>query len=200
MKQLLILSLLAFGALSLNAQPIEIGSVAPAFSLKNVDGTTVSLSDFEDEKGVLVIFTGNSCPYAKAYEDREIALYNEFSPQGVKVVLINSNDPEVQPSDSFEEMQKKAAEKNYPFPYLKDEEQTVYPAYGASHTPEAFLLKNDGSGRFVVTYTGTIDDNYKDESAVTNPYVANAIRALLSGETPDPATTVAIGCGIKVKK
>lgn len=200
MKQFLILSVFVLCAIHSHAQPIAVGSSAPDFSLKNVDGATVALSDYADEKGVLVVFTGNTCPVAQAYEDRIIGLQNQFSPQGIQVVLINSNDPEVQPSDSFEEMQKKAAEKNYTFPYLKDEEQTVYPAYGASHTPEAFLLKNEGGGHFVVIYTGAIDDNQKNEAAVTAPYVANAIRALLAGEIPNPTKTVAIGCGIKSKK
>ncbi|MEA5128343.1 MAG: thioredoxin family protein [Proteiniphilum sp.] len=200
MKRILILSVLVLGALSLSAQPIAVGSVAPGFSLENIDGTTVSLSDYANEKGVMVIFSCNPCPYVQAYEDRMIALHNEFAPQGIPVVLINSNDPVQQPADSFDEMKKRAADKGYPFPYLVDEGQTVYPAYGATRTPEIFLLKNEGEGRFVVVYTGTVDDNYQDAAAVTVPYAANAIRALLSGNTPDPATTVAIGCGIKAKK
>ncbi|WP_298645992.1 thioredoxin family protein [uncultured Proteiniphilum sp.] len=199
MKQFLILSVLVWSVLSLNAQPIAVGSVAPDFSLKNIDGTTVSLSDYSNEKGVMVIFSCNPCPYVQAYEDRMIALHNEFAPQGVPVVFINPNDPVQQPADSFEEMQKRAGEKGYPFPYLADEEQQVYPAYGATRTPEIFLLKNEGNGRFVVVYTGTVDDNYQDAAAVTVPYAANAVRTLLAGNTPDPATTVAVGCGIKAK-
>lgn len=199
MKQFLILSVLTLSALLLNAQPIAVGSVAPGFSLKNIDGTTVSLSDYANEKGIMVIFSCNPCPYVQAYEDRMIALHNEFAPQGVPVVYINPNDPVQSPADSFEEMKKRAAEKNFPFPYLVDEGQQVYPAYGATRTPEIFLLKNEGNGRFVVVYTGTVDDNYQDPAAVTAPYAANAVRALLAGNNPDPATTVAIGCTIKPK-
>ena len=200
MKQFSILLVLLLGALSMNAQPIAVGSVAPGFSLKNIDGTTVSLSDYANEKGVMVIFSCNPCPYVIAYEDRMIALHNEFAPQGVPVVLINPNDPVQQPADSFEEMSKRATDKGYPFPYLVDEGQKAYPAYGATRTPEIFLLKNEGEGRFVVVYTGTVDDNYQDAAAVTIPYAANAVRALLANNSPDPATTVAIGCGIKAKK
>ena len=184
----------------MNAQPIAVGLKAPSFSLKNVDGSTVSLSDYSNEKGVMVIFSCNPCPYVKAYEDRMIALHNEFAPQGYPVVFINPNDPVAQPADSFEEMKKRAAEKNYPFPYLVDEGQKIYPAYGATHTPEVFLLKNDGDGVFTVMYTGTIDDNYKDAEAVKEHYAADAVRALIAGNNPDPATTVAIGCGIQKKK
>ncbi len=199
-KHFLLFTALIIGALSLSAQPIAVGSVAPDFSLPNIDGTTVSLSDYENEKGVIVIFSCNPCPYVIAYEDRMIALHNEFAPQGYPVVFINPNDPVQQPADAVEKMRERAEAKEYPFPYLVDEGQHVYPAYGATRTPEVFLLKNNGDGNFVVTYTGTVDDNYKDAAAVQVPYVANAVQALLAGNNPDPATTVAIGCGIKPKQ
>lgn len=197
MKKLISMVCLVVGVMSLKAQPIAVGADAPGFSLKNVDGNMVSLTDYSDKKGVMVVFSCNPCPYVRAYEDRMIALHDEFSPLGVPLVFINPNDPVKQPADSFEEMKKRATEKNYPFPYLADEQQKVYPAYGATRTPELFLLKNEGNGRFVVYYTGTIDDNYKDESEVRVHYAANAIRALLIDEIPDPSATVAIGCGIK---
>lgn len=201
MKNLLFtVALFLWSGLVLQAQPIAVGSKAPAFSLKNIDGTNVSLADYAGEKGVFVIFSCNPCPYVKAYEDRMIRLHQEFAPLGYPVVLINPNDPVQQPDDSFEKMKQRAAEKNYPFPYLQDIEQTVYPAYGATRTPEVFLLKNDGDGNFTVAYTGTIDDNYQDEAAVEEKFAANAVQALMAGKQPDPATTRAIGCGIKVKK
>lgn len=199
-KQSLLFLILTLGALSLSAQPIAVGSIAPDFSLKNIDGTTVSLSDYENEKGVMVIFSCNPCPYVIAYEDRMIALHNEFAPQGFPVVFINPNDPIQQPADDVERMRERAQEKGYPFPYLVDEGQHIYPAYGATRTPEVFLLENNGDGTFVVRYTGTVDDNYQDAAAVQVPYAANAVRALLAGEEPNPATTVAIGCGIKPKE
>ncbi len=199
-RMFFILSVFALGAVALNAQPIAVGETAPSFSLKNIDGSTVALSDYTNEKGVFVIFSCNPCPYVQAYEERMIRLNQEFAPQGVPVVLINPNDPVAQPADSFDEMKKRAAEKKYPFPYLADEGQLIYPAYGASRTPEVFLLKNRGDGSFVVTYTGTIDDNYQDESAVEEHFAANAARSLLEGKDPDPATTKAIGCGIKARE
>lgn len=200
LKNLFILLTLVLSSLSLKAQPIAIGSEAPRFELKNIDGSTVSLSDYASKKGVMVIFSCNSCPYVIAYEDRMIEMHNEFAPQGYPVVFINPNDPIAQPEDSFEKMKERAAAKNYPFPYLIDEGQKIYPAYGATRTPELFLLKNDGDGNFVVMYTGTIDDNYKDASEVKEQYAADAVRALIAGNSPDPATTVAIGCSIKPKQ
>lgn len=200
LKNLFVLSIFILSSLSLHAQPIAVGSTAPDFSLKNVDGNTVALSDYANEKGVIVIFSCNPCPYVQAYENRMIDLHNEFAPQGYPVVFINPNDPIVQPEDSFEKMQERAKEKKYPFPYLVDEGQKIYPAYGATRTPEVFLLKNEGDGKFVVKYTGTIDNNYQDATAATEHYVADAVRALLAGNNPNPATTVAIGCGIQAKQ
>ena len=199
MNRLLLFTVFALSAITLSAQPISVGSIAPDFSLKNIDGSTISLSDYSNEKGVMVIFSCNPCPYVIAYEDRIIDLHNRYASQGYPVVLINPNDAEKQPVDSMDEMRKRADDKNYPFPYLKDEDQSVYQAYGASKTPEIFLLKNNGDGNYTVVYTGTVDDNYKDASSVNVSYASNAVEALLKGENPDPASTVAIGCTIVAK-
>lgn len=198
-KQLLFFALFVLSVITLSAQPISVGSVAPDFSLTNIDGSNISLSDYANEKGVMVIFSCNPCPYVIAYEDRIIDLHNRYASQGFPLVLINPNDAEKQPVDSMDEMRVRAEEKNYPFPYLKDEDQSVYKAYGATRTPEIFLLKNNGNGEFVVAYTGTVDDNYKDASAVNASYASDAVDALLKGETPNPASTVAIGCSIVAK-
>lgn len=200
MKKYVLLAALALSIVTLSSQPISVGSKAPEFSLKNIDGTTVSLSDYSNEKGVIVIFSCNPCPYVIAYESRMIELHNKFAPQGYPVVFINPNDAEKQPADSMDAMMVRAEEKGYPFPYLKDEDQSIYRAYGATRTPEIFLLQNNGNGNFIVKYTGTVDDNYKDASNVNNSYAVNAVEALLAGNNPDPATTVAIGCSIVSKK
>ncbi len=192
----------AFAILSLvavQAQTLKPGDKAPNFSLKNVDGKTVSLSDYKKEKGVIVIFSCNTCPYVVAYEDRMIELHRKFSKLGYPVIAINPNNPEVSKGDSFEAMQVRAKEKAFPFAYLFDEKQEIFPKYGATRTPEVFLLKKVKK-EFVVAYTGTIDDNYKDKNEVKEKYLENAVNAVKEGKTPVPATTKAIGCGIKVKK
>ena len=175
---------------------LHIGDKAPDFELMNVDGKKVSLSSYEDAKGFIVTFTCNHCPYAVMYEDRLIDLHNEFAPKGYPVVAINPNDPEVKPDDSFENMQVRAKEKGFPFAYLMDEGQKVYPKYGATKTPHVYILDKD----LVVQYIGAIDDSARDASAVTERYAANAIIALEKGGKPDPAETKAIGCSIKTKK
>lgn len=198
-KILITLALFASVVMLTEAQSIKPGEKAPAFSLKGVDGKTVSLSDYNKEKGVILIFSCNTCPYVVAYEDRIIELHNKFAPKGFPVVAINSNNPELSKGDSFEEMKKKARDKSFTFPYLFDEKQDIFPKYGATRTPEVFLLKNTGNG-FEVVYTGTIDDNYKSAGEAKEKYVENTVKAVLKGISPEIPVTKAIGCGIKVKK
>lgn len=192
------MSVVALAGLVAVSAGLNPGDNAVDFSLTNVDGTTVSLSDYSSKKGVIVIFTCNTCPFAKAYENRIIQLHQKYAEQGFPVVAINPNDDEVQPADTWEKMKKKAADKEFPFPYLKDETQDIYKAYGATRTPHIFLLSNSGS-EFKVAYIGAIDDNAMDASGVTKRYLESAIEAVKSGGTPDPAVTKAIGCTIKGK-
>jgi peroxiredoxin len=157
----------------------------------------VSLSDYEDAKGFLVIFTCNTCPYAVAYEDRIIALDQQYKSKGVPVIAINPNNPEVQAGDSFEKMKQRAAEKGFTFPYLLDEGQEIFPQYGATRTPHVYLLEKTAQGN-VVRYIGAIDDNYQDASKVEDAFVEDAVDALLAGQEIEVKTTRAIGCTIKV--
>ena len=177
------------------ADGYKVGDQAADFKLKNVDGSMVSLSDYKGVKGYIVIFTCNTCPYAVMYEDRIIDLHNKYAALGYPVVAINPNDPGVKPGDDFASMQARAKEKKFPFKYLFDEGQKVYPLFGAQRTPHVFLLD---ANRYV-RYIGAIDDNAQNPSEVTNKYLENAIAALSSGKNPDPAETKAIGCTIKVK-
>lgn len=175
---------------------LGIGDKAPDFSLKNVDGKMVSLASIKNAKGYIVVFTCNHCPWAIKYEDRIINLHKKYAPMGYPVVAINPNDPEVQPDDSFDKMVSRAKDKKFPFAYLLDEGQKVYPAYGATKTPHVFLLDKN----LVVKYIGAIDDSADDSAAVETPYLENAIGAVMKGKNPEMAETKAIGCSIKTKK
>ncbi|MEJ5263930.1 MAG: thioredoxin family protein [Bacteroidales bacterium] len=197
MKKLFVFTFMIISYLGLSAQ-VKVGDFAPTFNLKNVDGKMVSLDDYRSQKGVIVIFTCNHCPYAKAYEDRIIALDKQYKPKGFPVVAINPNDVSIVPEDSYENMQVRAKEKGFTFPYLYDATQAVANAYGAERTPHVFLLKKSGD-KFEVAYIGAIDDNYKDASAVKTRYVEQAIEAILAGKKPEPSTTKAIGCTVKRK-
>ena len=196
MKKAILTTTLALSATLLVIAGLKPGDNAVKFSLKNVDGSTVSLSDYSDQKGVIVVFTCNPCPFAKAYEQRIIQLHKKYAEQGFPVVAINPNDVNVSPEDTFDKMKARASEKGYPFPYLKDDTQEIYKAYGATRTPHIFLLETRGS-KFKVAYIGSIDDNAMDASSVTKRYLEKAIGAVISGGKPEPATTKAIGCTIK---
>ncbi|MCF8378332.1 MAG: thioredoxin family protein [Bacteroidales bacterium] len=176
----------------------QIGDKATDFKLKNIDGKMVSLADYSNAKGFIVIFTCNHCPYAIAYEDRIIELDKKYKKLGYPVIAINPNDPAVQPQDSYDKMKERAEAKRFPFPYLFDEGQKVYPQYGATRTPHVYVLNKAGN-ELIVEYIGTIDDNYSDESKVKETYLANALDAIIVGNKPDPDFTKAIGCSIKSK-
>lgn len=178
------------------AKGYKVGDTATDFKLKSTAGKMVSLKDFKDAKGFIVIFTCNHCPYAQAYEDRIIALDKKYSKLGYPVIAINPNNPAKQPEDSFEKMKTRAGEKNFTFPYLFDEGQRIYPTYGATKTPHVYLLQKMANGN-IVKYIGAIDDNYEDAKAVKEKYVENAVNALLSNKEITVKETKAIGCSIK---
>ncbi len=179
-----------------NVSGYQIGDTAEDFNLKNIDGKMVSLKDYKNVKGYIVVFTCNGCPYAQAYEQRIINLHNKYVPQGYPVIAINPNDPNLTSADSYDKMQARAKQKKYPYVYLMDEKQDVFPKFGATRTPHVFLLDNNK----VVKYIGGIDDNADDESAVKIKYVENAIEALKAGKNPEPSLTKAVGCSIKKKR
>ncbi len=197
-KMLWLFSISMLSVLPIFSQGYKVGDKATDFNLKNVDGKMVSLNQYPDAKGFVVIFTCNHCPFAQAYQDRIIAIDKKYKPMGYPVIAISSNDPALVADDSYEKMVERSKEKGYTFPYLFDETQSVYRSYGAQRTPHVFLLQKQGSD-LIVKYIGAIDDNYQDASKVKTPYLADALDALLAGKNPNPDFTKAIGCSIKDK-
>ena len=173
-----------------------IGDIATDFKLKNVDDTMVSLKDYKDAKGFIVIFTCNHCPYSVAYEDRIIELDKKYRSKGYPVIAVNPNNPKLYPDDSFDNMKIRAKEKGFTFPYLIDDGQKIYPQYGATKTPHVYILEKTERGN-IVKYIGAIDNNYKDSAAADKKYVEDAVDALLKQEKVPVETTKAIGCSIK---
>lgn len=192
----LLFSTVAFSPI-IDDKGYDIGDVATDFKLENIDGNFVSLSDFKQAKGFIVVFTCNTCPYAVAYEDRIEALNKEYAPKGYPVIAIMPNNVQSKPGDSMTAMQKRAKEKGFTFPYLIDADQSIYPQYGATKTPHVYILESTDKGP-VVQYIGAIDDNYKDAALVKTKYVQNAVDALLEGVTFETHKTKAIGCSIKI--
>lgn len=175
-----------------------LGDAVADFKLKNIDGKMVSLSNFSSAKGFIVVFTSNHCPFSKSYEDRVIALDGKFASQGFPVITINPNDPEAYEEDSYANMQARAKEKSYPYPYLADDSQVVSKMFGAMRTPQVYVLKKEGN-KLIVSYIGAIDDNAQDPSGVTKRYVEDAVNNLLVGKPVVTTSTKAVGCAIKWK-
>ena len=143
---------------SLQTPVCEFGKPAPDFSLPGVDGKTWSLQDCMGEKGLLVMFICNHCPYVKAIRERIVRDTRELRAIGINSVAIMSNDPTEYPEDSFENMQRVAEQFDFPFPYLIDETQAVAKAYGAVCTPD-FFGYDAGMG---LQYRGRLDESRKE--------------------------------------
>ncbi|MDT0559610.1 thioredoxin family protein [Ichthyenterobacterium sp. W332] len=191
-----ILTLTAFTPIT-DGPGYKVGDIATDFKLENIDGKMVSLSNYKDAKGFIVVFTCNTCPYSVAYEDRIEALNKKYSDKGYPVIAIMPNNTDVKPGDNMAAMKVRAKEKGFTFPYLMDKGQKIYPLYGATKTPHVYVLQKTKKGN-EVKYIGAIDDNHRDASAVTTKYVEEAVDALMSGNEVKTSETRAIGCSIKV--
>jgi len=167
---------------------------APSFVLRGVDGRIHALDDYRDVEVFVLIQSCNHCPYVQAWELRIVAIQRDYQERGVRVVAINSNDAASHPEDSFEEMVRRAERQGFNFDYLYDEDQSVARALGSERTPEVFVF--DRERRLV--YHGAIDDN-RDELAVRQHYVRDALDALLEGGQPPAAETPPVGCTVKWK-
>lgn len=176
-----------------------VGDYAKDFKLENIDGKSVSLADYNSAKGFIVVFTCNTCPYAKAYESRIMDLDKNYASKGFPVIAINPNDITQQPGDSMDEMKKRAGNKGYSFPYLRDDSQEVAKAFGATKTPHVYVLNKEATDQYKVEFIGAIDDSPNDASDVSETYVEDAINAILAGGKPTVTEKRAIGCTIKWK-
>ena len=199
MKRLIFSCLVVFAMVAMSPlkNGYQVGDTVTDFKLKNVDGKTVSLVDFKDAKGIIVVFDCNTCPMSKRYNERIMALSKMYASKGFPLVAINPNSPDVSSGDSYEKMVEYAKRKGYDFPYLYDDTQKVVIEFGATNTPHAFVLKKTGN-ELKVAYIGAIDDNPSEDGSMTK-YVEAAVNALLQGKEVSVPKTKAVGCGIKWK-
>ena len=172
-----------------------LGSRLPSFELFNVDGNRLGSESLTGAKAGLVAFLCNHCPYVKGSEDMLISIVKRFQADGLKTLVINSNDAAKYPEDSYEKMKEKAVAQGLPYPYLYDESQDVARLFDAACTPEFYLFDRDGK----LAYHGTINDSPRDPSRVTKDYLSKAIEAVLEGRTPEPQFVHPLGCSIKWK-
>ena len=174
---------------------LELGRNAPDFSLPGVDGKTYSLASFKDAPVLVVVFSCNHCPYVVGSEDRQIKFYNDYRGKGVAMIAINSNETDQHPTDSFEHMKTHAAEKNFRWPYVRDDDQSVALEYGALRTPHYYVFDKERKLR----YTGRMDDNPRNPGKETTRELRDAVDALLAGRKPPVELTNPIGCNVKWK-
>ena len=172
---------------------LQIGAKLPTFDLPGIDGKNYSPSVFNKAKILVVMFTCNHCPYVQAYEKRLIKLQSDFKDKQVEFIAINSNDEINYPEDSLENMVKRAKEKGYNFPYLRDKTQGIAKTFGASYTPEVFVFDQNR----ILQYHGRIDDNWQESDKVQKQNLKDAIEAILLNRPIDRANTRAIGCTVK---
>jgi peroxiredoxin len=173
----------------------ELGTECPDFQLPAVDGRTYRLADFKNGKPFVVMFICNHCPYVKAIEDRLIQLGSDLKAQDVNVIAICSNDSSDHQEDNFENLKKRALEKNYSFVYLHDESQFVAQTFGAVCTPDFYVYGGDAK----LAYRGRLDDSWKDPSKVQKRELYEAVQNLLKNQTLEGRQIPSMGCNIKWK-
>lgn len=197
--QLFSLILSLFFALSAPETPYDLGDAVLDFELVGVSEEMVKLSEVAGDKGVILIFSCNECPYVHKYEQRMIDLHKSYAPKGWPVVAISSNDAARMKGNSYKNMKRRAKEMDFPFEYVYDKNQEQLRRFGATKTPEVFLLQKKGD-QLMLAYTGAIDDNPKSAEGVEAKYVEDAIAALEAGQEVSVKKTKAIGCGVRPLK
>jgi peroxiredoxin len=178
----------------MTSKSFRINDSMPDFTnLLCIDGKSYSSSDFDKKSILVVVFSCNHCPYVQAYEDRMIAVQQDYAAQGVQLVAINSNETSNYPEDNYDEMVKRAKKKKFNFIYLRDDDQAVAEAFGATHTPQFFVFDRERKLR----YSGKMDDNWQNPHEVKENYLRDALDELLAGKEVKTPETFSIGCTIK---
>ena len=174
---------------------LKIGSLMPKTELELIDtgGKSINLNSVKGSEATLVIFSCNTCPWVIRWEDRYLEIAKNYIPKGVSMVAVNSNVSRFNGDDSLEKMKKHASRMKYNFIYAQDPNAELAYAFGATKTPHIYLFdKND-----ILVYRGAIDDNARDAGKVTEPFLTNALDALLSKKKIKKTTSKALGCSIK---
>ena len=167
------------------------------FKLKNaLDNKFISISDYKNNKGFAVIFICNKCPMAKLYTKRLNEINLKYKKSGVHLLAINSMDTLAYGEESFALMQKKSRKEVFNFPYLQDKTQVIGKQFGAKHTPQAFVIWKNKTGKYIIKYTGAIDDNAAEPEKATQHFLTNAIDELLSNKKVSKPKSDSFGCRI----
>lgn len=177
------------------AKPLDIGAALPVpnRSMQNAGGSATSFDQAMGDQGLAVIFWSNTCPWVAKYDERVVALAEEYEAAGVGFIIVNANDPGAYPEESFAAMKQQVSANGYEFPYVVDEGSQAAKAFGASRTPQIFLFDTSKT----LVYEGTVDDSPSDPSQVEEEFFRNAMNQLIAGTEITVQKTNAFGCTIK---
>ena len=194
MNKTIRLGILMTAGIAATASALQIGDemVDTHVKMQSADHATLTLSELQGEKGTLVIFTCNRCPFVDAWQEVMVDIGNTYSKKGIGVIFINSNDPAVK-GDTLENMKIKAQDNGYQFPYLQDSTSNVARSFGAKKTPDVFLFDADDK----LVYLGAVGEGGR--SVGDEIWLKDAIEALLAGKPIEIAETKAVGCTIKFR-
>ncbi|MBO6513452.1 MAG: thioredoxin family protein [Phycisphaerales bacterium] len=173
---------------------LQINDPAPSFTLPATDGKTYSLSDFNDDT-LVISFNCNHCPFVYNSDEGTRATVEKYAPKGVRFVMINANDAQSHPEDSFENMVKRMEEHNFPWLYLRDESQAIARAYGAIKTPHYFVFDKERK----LIYSGRAVDSPRIPEEITTHELEDALDKHLAGESISTPITDPVGCSVKWK-
>jgi hypothetical protein len=196
-KTVFFLPLIAIAIFAFRAviDPLPIGSTLPnpEKKMKDISGKEVSFKDAMNKKGLLVMFSCNTCPVVRAYQSRTNEVCKYANDKQIGVILLNSNEAYRNSGDSYSDMKSYASKQNYKWPYVVDDNSAMANAFGASRTPECFLFNADGK----LVYHGAIDDNQNGPDEVTRKHLVVAMDEMLAGKDISVKKTRSVGCNIK---
>ena len=174
---------------------LELDTKMPEQNLKllNIDGEKLSLHDVKGDKGTVVIFSSNTCPWVIRWEDRYVKIVDKYADKGISLIAVNSNSSRFNGQESLENMKQHSNKKKYNFPYVQDPNSTLARAFGATKTPHVYLFNHNER----LVFKGAIDDNAKDSNKVNHPYLMDAIKQMLNGKDIKKPISKAMGCSIK---
>jgi peroxiredoxin len=196
-KLLFFFSTVAFVFIFCSSTFIDKSKIITNFKLKNATTNKwVSLTDYKEAKGFIIVFTCNKCPMAKFYSQRLSQMDAKYKKLGVPLLAINAMDTLAYAEESFKLMQKKTKKEQLVFPYLQDKKQNVVKQFKATHTPQAFVIWKNKSGNFVIKYQGAIDDNAGESEKVKNHFLIDAVEDLLNKREVSIPVSESFGCRI----
>jgi thioredoxin-related protein len=191
------LPLIAIGIFAFRSaiDPLPIGASLPTpdKKMKDISGKEVSFKDVINKKGLLVMFSCNTCPVVRAYQSRTNEVCKYAKDKQIGVILLNSNEAYRTNGDSYSDMKSYASKQSYNWPYVVDDNSAMANAFGASRTPECFLFNADGK----LVYQGAIDDNQNGPDEVTRKHLVVAMDEMLAGKDVSVKKTRSVGCSIK---